>query len=149
MSIRRLQLVYGSIVCALLVWPFAHFALTAVLASNPWKNFGLAMYAAHHDTIVILRVRDGGRWRNLEPPYRALSPAARREVYAFRTALQTRGRLASSDALAAAVGASGRFAELHVLVTTLRLGSDGALVRRTRRHSHHVFPAGRAPPAPG
>lgn len=137
MSPRRLRWIYGLLVWALLLWPVAHFGLTRALDSNPWKNFGLAMYAAHHDTRVVLRVRDGDRWRNLERPHAELPLSVRREIRAFRDALQTRGRLASASELARAVAALERFDELQVVVVTVRLRADGELDRTARRHSRH------------
>lgn len=148
MSPRRLRWIYGLLVGGLLLWPFAHFGLTHALGSNPWKNFGLAMYVVHHDTRVVLRVREEGRWRNVERPHRSLPPSVRREIRAFRDALQTRGRIASASELARAMAALERFAELEVVVVTERLRPNGELRRTARRHSRHGLGGGHPPDDP-
>ncbi|AGP41611.1 hypothetical protein BE04_19710 [Sorangium cellulosum] len=78
MTTATLQRRFTAILAFLVLWPPVHFALARTLDVNPWKLFGLAMYANVHETKVELW--DETREPAVRLEHESLSPATKKVV---------------------------------------------------------------------
>jgi hypothetical protein len=98
------RLVHGALL-VLALWPLAHLALVRAYDLSPWKLAGWGMYTTPRFGLLGMevygRARPDDAWQQLVAP----SPATRDAATAFLERHRWLRRLASSDALVAAVRA--------------------------------------------
>ncbi len=92
----------AGVVIAVMLWPAVHLGLVAAARVDPWEFFGWAMYS---QPAARVQVRVEVERAGAREPLRAMG-AMRRQVEAYARERTTLGRLASPDALLAAVFAS-------------------------------------------
>lgn len=127
-----LSRVFATVAGLLLVWPVPHYFATKALVSDPWKNFGLAMYATYFEVGVGVRVRDPGRdWRELPE-----DEASNRLIGEFVERRRTRGKLHRPDRLAQALSTLTPEREMQILVTTRSLDGRAGVMREIDRERY-------------
>jgi hypothetical protein len=131
------RIVHGALLL-LALWPLAHLALVARDDLSPWKLAGWGMYTTPRFGMlgmeVFGRARAGDDWQQLVAP----TPATRDAATAFLERHRWLRRLASSDALVAAVYAEQpAWREVRIVVSypvldrttsRVRLATDERLV---------------------
>jgi hypothetical protein len=131
---RRLLL---GLTLAVILWPLAHLALVSRMQIDAWELFGWAMYSRPDARVQVrVDVERGG----VLTPLRAMGPL-RRAVERHARRRTTLGRLASPDALLAAVFASDPSIEaVEIVQRTIELDRETARLVAYDEHERSPRP---------
>ena len=139
MTTRALSTVYMMLVLSLLAWPLPHYLITKQIKSNPWKNFGLAMYSTLHTIEVSIRYRKSGRWHDLSSDESTRLNLAG-HANEFRLRRYTRGTLAEPDDLADRVHVQTQSRRVQILVATAQLDGQAGIFDRSVNTYNYRWP---------
>lgn len=126
MKNRTLRLLYALVIVGMLAWPIPHYFLSRSIESDPWKNFGMAMYATYFDVGVVVRYRKGERWVPLPRNRQTV-----KMIDAFVEARRSRGKLLEPVDLAHALQMFTNAEEIQIEIRHRQLDGAQGLIRPT------------------
>ena len=136
MKARTLKLVFSHLLIIFLCWPLVHFYLVKEYDINPWKLFGFAMYATHHQSGVTIVDITQDNGRQVLPS--SLPDKVQKQLYAYIDKRTFWGKFVVPDELGKSILISNEnYKQIMIRVFTLRLEGKTGMIKSRAMDYHY------------